>query len=121
MHLLNNLIDWLSYPGPSLIFFLLIGLPIYISKQEIFRELSHILTVSNVPIQKKVEVIQLIYQLQVKELCGNRKQVSEISACLKVIYPPILNQLPSKEVELRDATVQFLQNRYFKKSIPIVI
>ena len=36
-------------------------------------------------IQKKVEVIQLIYQLQVKELCGNRKQVSEISACFKVI------------------------------------
>ena len=100
--------------------FLLKGLPVYISKQEIFRELSHILTVSNVPIQKKVEVIQLIYQLQVKELCGNRKQVSEISACLKVIYPPILNQLPSKEVELRDATVQFLQNRYFENRYPLL-
>jgi hypothetical protein len=87
------------------------GLPVYISKQEIFRELTHILTVATVPTSKKAEVIQLMYQLQVKELCGHRKSAAEISACFKVIYPQIINQLPSKEIDLRDAAIQFLQKR----------
>ena len=67
---------------------------------------------ANVPTNKKTEVIQLIYQLQVKELCGKKKRVEEISACFKVIYPQIINQLPSKDLDLRDAAIQFLHNRY---------
>lgn len=91
--------------------FLIIGLPVYISREEIFRELCHILTVANVPIEKKTEVINIIYKLQIKELCGNRKKIAEISACFKLIYPTIIKQLPSKELDLRDAAIQFLQNR----------
>ena len=87
------------------------GLPVYISKQEIFRELTHILTVATVPANKKADVIELIYQLQIKELCGHRKNPSEVSSCFMVIYPQIISQLPSKEVDLRDAAIQFLQNR----------
>ena len=63
------------------------------------------------PIGKKIEVIQLIYQLQVKELCGNKKRIADISNCLKVIFPQIIKQLSSKEIDLRDAAIQFLQNR----------
>ena len=91
--------------------FLIIGLPVYISREEIFRELCHILSVANVPIEKKTEVINIIYKLQIKELCGNRKKIAEISACFKLIYPTIIKQLPSKELDLRDAAIQFLQNR----------
>ena len=92
-------------------FILFSGLPVYISKQEIFRELTHILTVATVPTRKKADVVQLIYQLQVKELCGYRKNRAEISACFEVIYPQIIKQLPSKEIDLRNAAIQFLQNR----------
>ena len=90
---------------------MIIGLPVYISKQEIFRELAYILTVTNVPVEKKTEVIQLIYQLQVKELCGNKKKIADISACFKEIYPPVIQQLASKDLNLRDAGIQFLQKR----------
>ena len=99
-------------PFLSLISLILIsGLPVYISKQEIFRELTHILTVATVPTMRKADVIKLIYQLQLKELCGHRKNAVEIAACFKVIYPQIINQLPSKDIDLRDAAIKFLQDR----------
>ena len=70
------------------------GLPSYISKQQIFRELATILTAETVPAGKKLEAMTLIQQLQQSivvqstptahhNTIGKRIDRAELEACLK--------------------------------------
>jgi hypothetical protein len=91
------------------------GVPSYISKDRIFSELGRVVKNPSVSVAKKAEAISVSSKL-LKSIAGrkNRRKnshaSSEVSACLDIILPVAICQLPSKEAEIQQASLRLIQD-----------
>ena len=98
------------------------GIPAYVSKDQLFTELTKIVKNHNVDVDKKVEAIELSGQLlKLISSRQNRRRNSHVSAdlssVLDVLTPVMILQLASKESEIHQASLKLIQQCLMDKGL----
>ncbi len=90
------------------------GIPKYVSKEQLFSELTQIMKSPGIQVEKRVESID-ISGLLLKAISSrkNRQRNShasaDISASLNILLPAVICLLPSKEAQIQQASLKLIQ------------